>query len=327
MAKPIKLPSGSWRIQVSTPSGRKSGTFATKTLANQWALHIQTEQQTIQAGGLPVRTVRQAVERYLTDVSATKDGHAWEALRLNAFLRDYSALAAKRLEDVGKADASSWRDDRLRTVSPATVRREINLIRHVWSVAIKDWAWARGNPWATIRLPPDSLPRQRRISNAEIKRILRRCGHVPCAVPVTGLQQVAYAFLVALRTAMRAGEVLQLTPESVDLGRSVARLAKTKTTRAGQTVTVPLTPAGARLLRYLPIWTLTPASLDAQWRDTRDSLLIRDLHFHDSRAEALTRLARKYDVMTLARISRHSDLRTLMRVYYRESDSDIAARL
>ncbi|MFP3656085.1 integrase, partial [Burkholderia sp. SIMBA_052] len=51
------------------------------------------------------------------------------------------------------------------------------------------------------------------------------------------------------------------------------------------------------------------------------------LHFHDSRAEALTRMSRKVDVMTLARISGHADLRILQRTYYRESAADIAARL
>jgi integrase len=74
-------------------------------------------------------------------------------------------------------------------------------------------------------------------------------------------------------------------------------------------------------------FTVSSASLDALFRKARDRLLLEDLHFHDSRAEALTRLARKVDVMTLARISGHKDLRTLMETYYRESASDIAARL
>jgi hypothetical protein len=42
---------------------------------------------------------------------------------------------------------------------------------------------------------------------------------------------------------------------------------------------------------------------------------------------ALTSLARKVDVMTLARISGHKDLRILMNTYYRETAEQIAARL
>jgi len=55
--------------------------------------------------------------------------------------------------------------------------------------------------------------------------------------------------------------------------------------------------------------------------------LIPDLRFHDARASALTRLARREDVMTLARISGHTDLNQLLKSYYRESASEIAARL
>jgi integrase len=45
------------------------------------------------------------------------------------------------------------------------------------------------------------------------------------------------------------------------------------------------------------------------------------------RAEALTRLARKVDVLTLAKISGHKDLRILQNAYYREAAAEIAARL
>lgn len=38
-------------------------------------------------------------------------------------------------------------------------------------------------------------------------------------------------------------------------------------------------------------------------------MMIEDLHFHDARAEALTLLARRVDVLTLAKISGHKDIR------------------
>ena len=48
--------------------------------------------------------------------------------------------------------------------------------------------------------------------------------------------------------------------------------------------------------------------------------------FHDARATAITRLAKKVDVLTLARIVGHKNLSQLM-VYYRESAEDIAKKL
>ena len=55
--------------------------------------------------------------------------------------------------------------------------------------------------------------------------------------------------------------------------------------------------------------------------------MLQDLHFHDSRADALTRLSRRMDVMRLARISGHRDLRQLLQTYYRETAADVAASI
>lgn len=52
-----------------------------------------------------------------------------------------------------------------------------------------------------------------------------------------------------------------------------------------------------------------------------------DLHFHDSRADALTRLSRRMDVLRLSKISGHKDLNQLLEAYYRESAADVAATI
>jgi integrase len=75
------------------------------------------------------------------------------------------------------------------------------------------------------------------------------------------------------------------------------------------------------------VFTVSDTSRDALFRKACKALLIDDLHFHDARAEALTRLARKVDVMTLAKISGHKDLKQLLSTYYRETAQEIAARL
>jgi integrase len=68
-------------------------------------------------------------------------------------------------------------------------------------------------------------------------------------------------------------------------------------------------------------------SADALFRKYRDQLLIEGLTFRDTRATALTLLSRRVDVLTLAAVSGHLDLRTLREVYYRERPEDIAARI
>jgi len=136
---------------------------------------------------------------------------------------------------------------------------------------------------------------------------------------------VAYALLVSLRTAMRRGEILSLTAADVDLVKRVARLEMTKN---GDSRKVPLSRKAVRLLRpMLPgLWSISAASLDALWRKVCRRAGVEGLHLHDARAAALTSMARREDVLTLARISGHRNVQQLM-TYYRETPAQIADRL
>ncbi len=130
---------------------------------------------------------------------------------------------------------------------------------------------------------------------------------------------------------MRAGEILSLGRANLDLNKRIATVAHKTQHLTGRPRIVPLTRKSARLLRPVAhkekCFEVSSASLDALFRKARDQMLIKGLHFHDSRAEALTRLSRKVDVMTLAKISGHKDLSILQNTYYRESAEDIAARI
>jgi integrase len=68
------------------------------------------------------------------------------------------------------------------------------------------------------------------------------------------------------------------------------------------------------------------ASRDALFRKALGRLGITDLHFHDARGEALTRMSRRVDILTLQKISGHIDIGQLA-AYYKESPADIAKRL
>lgn len=335
MAYITKVKAG-WRAQVERKGVRDSITLPTKSAASQWATKREAE---ILAGAVspwPRKTVADALDRYAREVTPTKAGARAEDLRLTAIQRHFPALCAKLLHEVTAADLAAWRDARLAKVTPGSVQRDINILRNVWTVAAKEWGWTpQPTPWASIRLPGNNPPRTRRLGWREIRRILRRCGYVTGQHPQTGLQGVAWAFLLSLRTAMRAGEVMGLTPESVDLKAGVVTLATHKTVAAVGRRLVPLTPAGLRLLRVLVagsvagdrLISLSPASLDTLFRRITRQVLVADAHFHDARATALTMMSRKMDVLTLARISGHKDLSLLLSTYYRESAAEVSARL
>jgi integrase len=224
---------------------------------------------------------------------------------------------------------------RLQTVKPATVQREANMVRNVFTVGAKLWRWCSlESPFKYLELPGKQPPRTRRVHWTEARRVLRRLGYITGKPPHNTQSQIAHAWLIALRTAMRSGEILGLTKGAVNLETRVVRLDKHKTQHhTGRPRFVPITKQAARLLRVLVnaqnerLFTVTAASKDALFRRAVDQCGIVGMTFHDSRAEALTLLSRRVDLLTLQKISGHADINVLAASYYRESPEDVAARL
>lgn len=318
MASIYKLPSGLWRAQVARAGVRASDSFPTKSAAQQWAVQREAEILALKRGELPKKTVRQALDRYAAEESPKKRGARWELLRIGAFKRE--PWADRWLAALTASDIAAWRDRRLLGVTPASVQRDFNLLRAIFTVARKEWRWLDDDPMASVTNPGSSRPRKRRVGWREIRAICRALGYPGESKSA----EVARAWLIALRTSMRKGEILSLTPATVDLDTRVAHLVNTKN---GDDRDVPMTKAAARLFRGWQGWTVSAGSADALFRKARDRCKVQGLHFHDSRAEALTRLSRKVDAMTLAKISGHRDLKLLLSVYYRETAEQIAARL
>ena len=130
------------------------------------------------------------------------------------------------------------------------------------------------------------------------------------------------AFHIALHTGMRLNEIL-----IAKLAGKVAVLERDKSSgKASPPVKVPLPRKGAALFAKYPPFTIQAGLASATFSDMTDELLIDGLTFHDARASALTWLSRRVDVMTLARISRHKNMKTLMDSYYRETAEQIAER-
>ncbi|WP_211228131.1 site-specific integrase [Azovibrio restrictus] len=177
-----------------------------------------------------------------------------------------------------------------------------------------------------VRKPKAPLPRDRRISQLEIDKLLLAFGYIQGQPPRATTARVGAAFLFAIETAMRAGEICSLQWANIE--GPVAHLPITKN---GFPRSVPLSPGAIKILESLPrdtamVFNLQPSQLDALFRKARARALIDDLHFHDTRHEAITRLARKLDVLDLARMVGIRDLRILM-VYYNAQPDEIARRL
>ena len=328
-----------WRVRVRKSGVDTSESFRTKGEAAAWAAQQEADISAGKLGRALDKSFGEVLLRYLGEVIESKDDARWERIRINAMMgtpaangtkRDRDPLTHVRLPDLGPEHFAAWRDRRLRSVSAATVLREMNLLSAICNRAVKEWRWMRENPMRGVVRPEAPPPRTRRVTKEEIDLISVACGDDPDLMQA----RVGMAFRFAIETALRGGEICALTWLDVDLTLRIAHVRaiekgarKTKTAR-----TVPLSREAASIIESMPkignlIFAIDSASLDALFRKAKKRAMIEGLHFHDSRAEALTRLSKKLDVMQLARVSGHKDLRLLHEVYYRETAEDMARLL
>lgn len=320
MAYLLKLKSGKWSAQIDRNGVRTSASFPTKAAAHAWATKAEADILARKRGQIVRKTFRQALERYSAEVSPTKKNALWEQTRIKFFCSDEFGLSFvdKQIEDISPDDFGQWRDRRLQGVLGSTINRDMNLISAVFSTCRNEWGWASHSPISKTRRPVDPKPRDRLISWREIRSVLRALDwHM--TRPDTLQQQAGFAFLMSLHTGMRAGEVLR-----ADYRKGVATLTDTKN---GEARRVPLSSRAQRLVKLCPSFTITGASLDALFRKARERAGLDGFTFHDARATALTRMARRVDVLQLAKISGHKDISILSNTYYRETAESIGLRL
>lgn len=259
----------------------------------------------------------QALDRYRTSVSILKKGYEQETYRILQINRSF--LGSLDVAAVSSVDIASYRDYRLSTINPrtdkpisaATVRLEMSLLSSMFDIARIEWGLVDGNPVNNVRKPKAPPGRDRRLTAREERLILRYChGHRN--------PELYSIVVVALETAMRQGEILKLQWEHINLKTRIAHLPDTKN---GTKRDVPLSLRARDALVRMgalpkgPVFRYTARGLKSSWRFMIKRLAIEDLHFHDLRHEAISRLFElgTLDMMEVAAISGHKSLSMLKR--------------
>lgn len=334
-----------WRVRIRRGDTDLSESFRTKAEAQAWALQHEADVQAGRLGRAPDKSFGDLLQRYIDEVTVDKDGKRWEELRLRSLLggalkngtkRVPDPLTLIRLDELAPRHFADWRDRRLKVVKTSTVLREWNLLSAICTRACSpEWRWLFENPLSQVQRPQAPAARTRRITADETEQILVACGYSRSEVPRLASARVGAAFLWGIETAMRAGEICALRWSDINMATRVARVRAEDigARKTGAARMVPLSREALRLLKQLEgidetsVFALRSASVDSLFRKARDCTLVADLHFHDTRAEALTRMSKKLDVMQLARVSGHKDIKLLFNVYYRETAEDMAKLL
>lgn len=345
-----------WHCQV-----RKKGftpqtkSFRTRAEAERWARVAEAE---MDAGRFVSRkeademTLLNALEKYGRDVTPVKKGARQEMSILK--MLSTSVIAKRPLSSIRSGDIAALRDSWLKEGHrPATVLRRLALLSHVFSISRREWhCESLSNPVDEIRKPRPDNARSRRIGVLE-DRAGDEQGRSPsqdelqCVFSATESPVLRDAIELAVETAMRRGELVALRFEDIDLERQVARLNDTKN---GDARDVPLSLRAVEVLARLKRGgtsrvinvradALTRA-FDRAVRRARcqyeeacsakgempDAAFLVDLRLHDLRHEATSRLADKFHLHELAKITGHRDPRMLLR-YYHPHAEDLAKRL
>jgi len=258
-----------------------------------------------------------ALERYRKEVSSLKKGRSQESYRIDQLIR--SPLGTKMVHEITSVDIASYRDVRLlalnpktkESLSPATVRLELALLSSFFDIALKEWGYCKENPVLKVRKPKVSPGRERRVSRRE-ERLILRFAHS------YSNRELFSIVVLAIESAMRQGEILKLRWEDVNLRSRTARLHDTKN---GSQRDIPLSIRAREAIMRLGVkseglvFSYKSAGLKSVWRAMNITLGITDLHFHDLRHEATSRLFElgTLDMMEVASITGHKSLAMLKR--------------
>jgi integrase len=316
-----------YRAHIVRGGHRESKTFTTRAEAEDWA--IQREAEIARGDAVPKS------RKTLAEALATiKPRNRTEKTR--AAVASRYAFASIPMQDITPAILGRWRDERRQDVKDGTVLREMTFLRGVFELARLEWRWIGKNPLDDVKRPPEPPARQRLISDDERDAILAALDYHGEVRTVQ--HEVAVALLLALETAMRAGEILGLTRKTIDLEGRFVTLPRTKN---GDQRQVPLSTKAVALLRKMlakrlmkvrvlrddgRLWHIDGPTLDTLFRRAKADAGLEGFTFHDSRAAAVTRLSKKLDIHELARMIGHRDLNSLQ-IYYRKTASEIARRL
>ena len=333
--------SGSWQALVKKKGyGQLSRTFDTKAEAEVWARQLEAEMDRgvfVSRKEAENTTLLEALSRYGREIVPTKKGAVQERSRIR--ILSLSPLAKRSLASLQGKDVAAYRDTRLKEVAPNTVRLELALLSHLFTIAVKEWGMSGLiNPVAQARMPKKSPGRDRRLLPGELDRIL-----AASESPV--LPDLAR---FAVETAMRQGEIAGMTWPMVDLKKRTVTLLETKN---GEKRIVPLSTEALRILSSLTrridgkVWGVTNHAVSVAWRralararkayekeckekkEKPDPAFLVDLTFHDLRHEATSRFfERGLNPMQVAAITGHKTLQMLKRYTHLKAE-DLAEML
>lgn len=315
----IRKQRGKWQAQVRLKGIKPlAKSFSKKSDAVAWSLVVESRVTLgtyVDPRAAESTLVSDVIDRYLEQRNKNNMVDASLESRLG---RLRCSLGAFSLSNLSVAHLSEYRDQRLEVVSSATVVHELSLLRRILRVANLEWGipFPLGIP--TIRLPKLPRGRVRRFREGEEEKLLSLCVDDPV---------LRDFILLAIETAMRRSELINLCWEDIDWNSRVLSIHKTKNGIPRQ---IPLTDKALMVLQRQAdirvtnggqsddkqgrVFHLSAMAITHRFTRLREKAGIKDLHLHDCRHEGISRFfERGLTTMEVAALSGHQTVSMLQR--------------
>jgi len=238
-----------------------------------------------------------SVEQYMAQRIKEPKQHHWRGRSGKAF--------ARRDKAVQEATIAEWTAHKAKTVSKATVNREVAFLRKVLNKAV-EWKVITSNPLAGIKLFDERESIRKRYLKPEEIRLL-----LDCCTPA-----VRDVVTFALYTGRRQGEILGMRWQEVDLANGYVYFPRTKKKEPDQVAIPPRAHEILERRKSQPHdeFVFNKDKGTGPIKYIRDQFLkalsragIKDFRFHDLRHTAISYMMMNgIDLKTIAELVGHT---------------------
>lgn len=221
------------------------------------------------------------------------------------------------LKDVTPSVLSSYKAKRLGAgLKPATVAKELQFIRRVFSLCKREWQMVKQSPFEFFKMPSADEQRVSFLEPGQFENLL-----------VSAPAWLTPIITLARYTGMRRGNILELTLSQVDMQNRVINLDRTKN---GDRLKIPLTDSAFKVLhdvrqtRVFPLHCpfvfhedgkpYSPDKVSVAFKRTCKRAGVENFRFHDLRHDFASNLVQKgNDLYVVQRLLGHRDGRMTQR--------------
>jgi integrase len=324
MAKPQKLPSGKWRVQIRKNGVYRNKSFSTRKAAVAWESEMVRQLDQISSSGYihPTgMTLAHLIDLYLDSNVGRKSSQnkTYHIGKISEWLGHHllvnlSPMVLRDFVDMREAAG----------VQGATIANELGYLRTVlkWGKDVRhidthpEYVSAARSALTSRGLSPTSAERDRVPSPAELERLYHYFRQSSTAIPMETIIRFALA------SAMRRGEIMRVTAEMMDIEKRTVTMRRKDPHRKDDNIqTIPIPAAAWEILlerrKLHPtgrLFPYDPQAVTNRFVDACRRLGIHDLRFHDLRHAATAALFRAgLDIPRVAMITGHRSWEHLKR--------------